>query len=368
MPYNQFMANAAGELAAQVTDTLQNDTAYSQTVSYSLSVSDRASGSVLCSDAPTLAFLPGYQAKQVSDPLAISVAGLPTYPANTKVTFRSTYSMISTPATGVTANDTIVKDQVFDNYLAYDDGTAEKSYYLNLFPTLDGRIAIEYHLNEPDTLRGLAIYFGKQLPYPTYKTFNMFVYSSLAGVNGALADAPIDSQEFQVPFYSDTQDHFWVYTFDNPLVLPAGTFYAGTQQPAASGDDSLYFGLDVNRVGSNHAYFRVLDVWEPSLISGAIMIRPILGRHVIGNGITSVTPAQPQWTVMPDPAKDVLQFQFEGDKQADYYITDVSGHTVLQGIIFNDKTIDISGLVPGLYLVNLMHNGVAGAPQKIIKL
>ncbi len=367
MPYNQFMANPGGEMAAQVTDSIQNDTSFAQSVNYSMSVTDEGSGNVLTSGSSSVS-LPGYQAEQVTQPFSVPLASLPSYPGGTKVVFQTEYYLQSTASTGPTVNDTIVKNQVFDNYLAYDDGSAEKSYYLNLFPTLDGRIAIEYHLNQPDTMRGMAIYFGRQIPYPVYKTFNIFVYSALAGVNGSPVDVTLDSEEFVVPFYADTQNHFWIYTFSQPLLLPAGTFYAGTQQPAASGDDSLYFGLDVNRVGSNHAYFRVLNVWQPSLISGAIMMRPLLGHYVASSGITDAPVSKKEWKVTPNPARDILQFEFDSDKDAVYRITDIQGKTLQSGTVSSGKTIDISRLVPGLYFVNIISSGVAGAPQKIIKL
>ncbi len=367
MPYNQFMANPAGELATHVADSIRNSGPSSQMVNYSFKVTDDNGGAVLSSGgSPSAVPFTGYQSRMVNSPL--SIPSFPVYPPDTRVVFNSTYSL-SAPFSGRTANDTIVKQQVFDNYLAYDDGTAEKSYFLVLSPTLDGRIAVEYHLNQPDTLRGMAIYFGRQAPVPNYMTFNIFVYSALAGINGAGADAVLDSQEFYVPAYTDSQNQFWIYTFDQPLVLPAGTFYAGTQQPAASGDDTLYFGLDVNRIGGNHAYYNVLHAWDPSLISGAIMMRPVLGRYVASTSIDEVSSAGPKWQAIPNPAQDVLNLQMgESQSSSLFRLTDMLGHTLLQGRAVNAQTIDISMLVPGMYLLNIITDGVAGAPQKILKL
>ncbi len=369
MPYNQFYANALGqgEIVSQVSDSIKNSSPAFQNVNYSFTVNDVTGGAVLSpAGTPGSALFSGYQSQQVTGPL--SVSAFPAYPLGSSVVFETQYSL-SAPFGGPSANDTIVKDQVFDNYLAYDDGTAEKSYFLVLSPTLSGRIAIEFHLNAADTLRGLAIYFGRQAPEPLYKNFDIFVWSALGNVNGASADVAIDSQEFYVPQYTDSQNHFWVYTLDNPLPLPAGTFYAGTRQDAASGDDTLYFGLDVNRIGSNHAYFNVLNTWQPSLISGAIMIRPILGQRVIGTSVSDVRLAQSKWQVTPNPATNTLQLEMETTGQEGVYrITDILGHCVLRGAAINNKVIDISSLAPGMYLVNIVSNGVAGAPQKIVKL
>ena len=123
-------------------------------------------------------------------------------------------------------NDTIVKQQVFDNYLAYDDGTAELSYYLNLFPTLPGKVSIEYHLNQPDTLRGIAIYFGRQVPMATNKLFSVAIYSALAGINSAPADNLLHQEDLFQPDYGQV-NQFWVYSLATPIALPAGNFLHG---------------------------------------------------------------------------------------------------------------------------------------------
>jgi len=81
-----------------------------------------------------------------------------------------------------------------------------------------------------------------------------------------------------------------------------------------------------------------------------------------------VTVTKQEWTVMPNPATDILRFEYEGNNDAAYRITDVRGNTVQQGSVLNRHTIDISRLIPGLYFVNLVNNGISGAPQKIIKL
>ena len=366
MPYNQFAFNPASEIAPHISDSIRNSGPSAQTVNYAYTVSDVNGGAVLSSNATGSLLFSGDETHQVVNSVSVT-GGYPVYLAGSRVVFETQYSLTA-PFSGPSANDTIVKDQVFDNYLAYDDGTAEKSYFLILSPTLDGRIAIEFHLNEPDTMRGMAIYFGRQAPEPTYKNFNIFVYSALEGVNGAGADVAIDSQEFYIPGYADSQNHFWEYIFDQPLVLPAGTFYAGTQQPAASGDDTLYFGLDVNRIGANHAYFNVLHFWEPSLISGAIMMRPLLGGHIIGTSVTDVRLNQPKWSITPNPATDRLQLEMDDARQSEYRITDIPGHNLLQGPAVSGKIIDISSLAPGMYLMNVVNNCVAGAPQKFIKL
>ena len=366
MPYTQFTTNPFGELASQVSDSIRNNSAPTQAVNYSMEVRDQGSSSSLSSGTLSPFFAGGYSTNEVTEPLSITT--FPGYPAGASVVFQTKYYLQTAGALGSVTNDTVVGNQVFDNYLAYDDGTAEKSYYLNLFSSLPGKIAIEYHLNHPDTLRGMAIYFGRQIPFSSAKLFVIYVYTALAGVNGAPYDVTIDSSDLLIPAYADSVNHFWYYTFNNPLLLPAGTFYAGTLQPLGGGSDSLYFGLDVNRIGANHAYFNVLGNWSPSLISGAIMMRPLLGRYVSGSGVKNVNSGGPKWEVFPNPAKDMLQFKFEGDDEAAYSITDIQGRELQKGTVATGNEIDISSLAPGMYFVNLANGSLPGTPQKIIKL
>lgn len=364
MPYSQFIAGHAWELASQVSDSIRNNDSVTQTVNYSYTVRDEGTGATLSSSGPTSLSLSPNQEKFVTAPLSISA--FPVYPLHKSVVFETKYFM-QTTAPGSLINDTVVRSQTFDNYLSYDDGTAEKSYYLNQLPSLPGKIAIEYHLNHTDTLRGMAIYFGRQIPFAFGKVFAIYIYSALAGINGSPKDIIIDSTDLLSPAYADSVNHFWYYTFAKPRLLPPGTFYAGTLQPVG-GSDSLYFGLDVNRIGGNHAYFNVFGNWTPSSISGAIMMRPLLGRYISGSSVDDVQFTKDDWQIFPNPAQNEIRLRYEGDNHPTFRITDLQGKVLLTGKAQNDQPIDISQLSPGMYFMNLMGNGVSATPQKIIKL
>ncbi|MES2703733.1 MAG: T9SS type A sorting domain-containing protein [Bacteroidota bacterium] len=368
MPYRHFIDNPAGERAANITDSIRNNYNSTQSVNSFFSAVGINTGVTLQSPVGAAASIPGGSTRAVSFPSYSATIPFSSVGYHDKVVFEHKVYFESVAAGEPHANDTIVKPQVFDNYLAYDDGSAEKSYYLNLFPTLPGKIAIEYHLNRPDTMRGMAIYFGRQVPFAVNKVFDINIYSALAGVNGAPADTLKYEQEMCYPGYTDTVNHFWIYKFDQPVPLPAGTFYAGTMQPAESGSDSLYFGLDVNRIGGNHAYYNVLAAWSPSLITGAIMMRPLLGQPITGTGVQSVTAQNEEWQVFPNPATNNLQFDYKGDWDAAYRVSDMQGRVVLHGIVTRGRSIDISLLTPGMYVVQLVSDEKVTIPKKIIKL
>ena len=62
----------------------------------------------------------------------------------------------NTNQTTVFDNDSIGYDQVFDNFYAYDDGTAEKAYALD---AIGGELAVRFPLAIADTLDGVLIHF-----------------------------------------------------------------------------------------------------------------------------------------------------------------------------------------------------------------
>jgi hypothetical protein len=367
LPYRQFVPNPASERAFQFVSSLRNNNTAPQPISIAYTASVVTLGTLLKPAVFSSTSIPALTTQQTTLATYNTFIPLSSSGYYGKVTFRNKFFIQSISSLDPPDNDTITKDQVFDNYLAYDDGSAEKSYYLSLYPTLPGRVAIEYHLNRPDTMRGLAIYFGRQVPFAFNKGFDIQVYSSLEGVFGASADNLLYTKEFCQPGYADTINNFWFYTFDDPLPLPAGTFFAGIFLPAESGSDSLYLGLDVNRIGGNHTYFKVLSSWTPSLISGAIMMRPLLGQPVIGSHIKDVTAAKQDWSLWPNPAKDNISITYEGDADAQYIITDIQGRKIQSGKADNKLSIDISALAPGMYFARLMSEEHIFATQKFLK-
>ena len=376
MPYSQFMANITGELAGNLSDSLVNDSSLAQNINHTFVIYDTTGGvnNTLFPAVSNNTLLPSFQTAQVTEPFTIAASAFPSYPANTTVTFERECYLRNTPFTGGTQNDTIALPQVFSNYLAYDDGSAEQAYYLllNTSEAIPGEIELEFHLNHPDTLRGLAIYFARQIPPAEYKEFFIRIYYSLINVNGYYTDSLLREQEYNYPGYIDTVNHFWNYKLDTPLVLPAGTFYAGTVQPAYSNSDSLYFGFDVNRVGGNHAYFRVEGAgaaWSPSLLSGSIMIRPILGSDITASEVRKVNQETNIGNIRPNPAHNRFSiYAAREDGYSAYEVTDMTGRMMLHGTTVNGKDIDIEPLANGIYFVHITSaDGRIKSIEKLIK-
>ena len=363
MPYHQYLVKENDERATELKTSLYNGYNAAQPVTYQLHAREESTNTDL--------FTGGISSISLSNGVQFEIT-LPAY-TNTVplvekykwVSFENTYYFDPVNALESKANDTIVQHQIFHNFFAYDDGTAEKSYFLNQFSTLPAKTAVEYHLNVADTLTGVAIYFGRQVPTGIYKYFTVGVYKEIAFGGGT--DNLVYQQELLQPGYLP-QGNMYVYKFDDPVPLSAGTFYIGTMQPALGGSDSLYLGVDANRIGGNHLYFNVNGYWESSAISGAIMIRPIVGP-IIPTKVPQVKAELRQWAVYPNPVEDILNFEvFNYNKPIRYTITTIDGSVVLKGGITETKAINISALIPGMYFVNLQGAGLDTTPKKIIKL
>jgi len=362
MPYRQFQGFATSELAPSHFFTVKNNYGFPQSINYGYSATEMVTGTNLFSSTTNSGILAPYQSQQYS---------FNTYNSNftaanihDRVEFQQKYFITTSSVTESKINDTIVCHQVFDNNLAYDDGTAEKSYFLNQFVTLPAKTAIEFKLNKKDTLQGVAIYFARQVPIAMNKFFSIAVYKNIAFNGGT--EQKIYQQDLLYPGY-DSINHFWIYRLDTPIVLDAGTFYVGTIQPTSTGSDSLYFGLDVNRIGGNHLYYNVMNTWESSSVSGALMIRPLLGQKVVGTNVSNPNIQNNDWTFFPNPSNGNIQFKLDYQTpEQQIRIVDVMGKEVWKHQGFLSEKIDVSTLPSGVYFVQLNNKNYTTATKKLV--
>ncbi|RYD56499.1 MAG: T9SS type A sorting domain-containing protein [Sphingobacteriales bacterium] len=360
MPYHQFMVNPSGELAPAHAASINNLSNSPASVQYDFTATELLTGTPLANETGgPISIAPRQEASLNYSTYANNIPNGGQYQ---RAVFENKYFIQARPGEPV-SNDTIVREQKFENYLAYDDGSAEKSYYLKLGATLPGKTAIEYRLNRKDTLLGVAIYFARQVPMAGYKDFSVAVYREL-GSNGA-PDVVAFQQNFLFPGYLNT-NHFYFYKFDSPVILDKGTFFMGTIQPASGVSDSLYFGLDANRITGNHAYFNVGGFWEPSAVSGAVMIRPVIG-WIIASDVPEVPKKEELWGLYPNPATDIVKLNYSFNHSCTYEITNTQGRVVQSGALGEDRAVNIQLLMPGVYYMHLKADGILASPQKLVK-
>lgn len=366
MPYRQYLSNASAERASKFKSVIKNNFNTAQNIAnYAYSAYTSPTLISLASDAGTNKNI----ASKASEDVEFNTySSSPSASYYDQMIFENKYYLQAPVGDANKENDTIIGQQIFDNYLAYDDGTAEMSYFLNLFPTLPGKIAIEQHLNQPDTLRGVAIYFGRQVPLASNKYFSVVVYQSIA-YGSSTVDKIIYEIENLQPSYRDTINHFWIYKFEKPIPMPKGTFYIGTTQAALSGSDSLYIGLDRNRLTGNHAYYNVLNVWTPSLVSGALMIRPLMGQEIVGSNINALNNfSKKPIAIWPNPVAEELHFALASHEDDVYFeIKNLLGQTMQNGNIGQQQEINVQQLPSGQYQIQFFSKNNIFDVQQFVK-
>ncbi len=348
MPYRHFVNHQATESSSQQLFQIGNLYNLPQTVSpnhLAFETSTLATQQTL--SLPTVGVAP----KSVLNQSATAYTINHTPPTTqSQVVIRNKYYIQSPGITDRRSNDTITRDVVFDNYFAYDDGTAEKSYFLYPAQNFPAKTALQFHTNVHDTVRGLMVFFAGQAPTALNKYFSIILYKQLAGAG--LTDSILRKEDlFQVK-YDTLHNGFVSYAFSSPVVVDPGTYYIGIMQPANFGSDSIYYGLDVNTNNNiDYLYYNVDGNWFASSTIGTIMMRPILGPPFTP---TSVEPTPLNTTstfihLYPNPSTQ--DFYVKSDQNiVSYKMSNLQGAIIATGKVENNRIQWPKDLPPGPYI------------------
>jgi len=246
-------------------------------------------------------------------------------------------------------NDSVTYLQRFYNYYAYDDGTAEASYFLN---SAGAKMAYQFTSIMPgaDTLRAVDMYFAQNIEDQSEDPFFLTVWSSLA------PETIVYQQKSELPVFEDSLNEFHTYLLDE-IITVSGTYYIGWVQPTST---RLNVGYDFNSNHSSKVFYNVSGTWLQSILKGTIMMRPLFGDSVIlPLSITEeerVTGIVNRYTVFPNPANGFIQIQMDNhDEQQDNFqviILDLFGRTVIS-LQNSSGQVNIQQLTDGIYFVKV---------------
>lgn len=267
----------------------------------------------------------------------------------------------STPNDTLLTNDTCSFYQRFEDYYAYNDGSAEAGYgvYSDLgFP----EIAVEYQTPFADTLKAIDIYFAQtQEVVEENVKFRLAVWRDL---DNPFNPDPLFPDEYDFPMYiaqddmpayeviyGGREDGFVRYYLPEHVEVN-GTFFIGIIN--ATDGERIPIGIDLKRDFSQKTYYR-LNVFQgafsQSSIDGALMIRPVfklakdpLNVSVKENNITEVK-------MYPNPSEGILRFNFEAHHQYQIQIFNQQGVLMLNETLTQE--LNLSSFVKGLYFVSL---------------
>ena len=165
-------------------------------------------------------------------------------------------------------NDTLSYIQQFNSSFAYDDGVAESAYGIN---TSGAKLAYQFKLNRPDTLRAIEMYFPQMLDSVNHIPFYLTVWNNNAGQPGSI----LHQQEV---YPNHTENGEFHYYYLDSLFQIIGAFYVGWEQTT---NDLLNIGLDKNKLANQFMFYNIGSGWTNSSYPGSWMIRPIVSMDEI---------------------------------------------------------------------------------------
>lgn len=258
------------------------------------------------------------------------------------------------------ANDTMTRIQIFRDYFAYDDGTAERAYGLRGRGTSGGIMAVRFESFIPDQLGGIEIYFTQLMD-----SLNLGYYYSLKvwdDDNGEPGNLIYNEDiDFRVT-YSEELNKYKRIKFEYPVPVN-GIFYVGIHQYNTY---MLNIGLDVNNPASGNLIYTTGNEWKTSLAPGSLMVRPFVKRYYSGSEDVKIV--NQSVSVYPNPASEYLYFNFPGsfiEEKINIQIFNISGQRVVSEVN-NNGGIYIGHLPEGIYIVTFQSEQFSYPSEKII--
>ena len=260
-------------------------------------------------------------------------------------------NVIATSLSDNKENDTLYHVQNFYNHFSYDDGTAEQAYGINI----DGaKLAYEFKLNRPDTLRAVQMYFPQMLSSVSNIPFELTIWNDNNGQPG-------DTLYTQTVIPVHTENgKYHSYYIDQPFRI-VGTFYVGWEQIT---DDLLNIGLDKNNESNSYMFFNVGSSWNNSSFPGSWMIRPVLSRNQI---ISSVAEIKTSFKIYPNPSSEIIIIESQNDR-SQISIFNMQGVLVKQQMTSDVITkVNVSDLSSSVYFVEVANENGKQYQKIIVK-
>lgn len=272
----------------------------------------------------------------------------------------------------IKSDDTLKFNQVFSDFYAYDDGTAEASYFINGTTPID--LAEGFTLNNPDTLRGLELYFNYMFVNPANYNMILAVWDNTGpgGTPGHLIYENPDS-DVSAPRTSDTLNGFTFYPYSSPLITTAGeTIYVGWIQ---TNGDSLNIGFDLNTNSQNQIYYNVNTYpggWQTCTYPGSLMMRPVFGHSNAHSFVKQQQDSSEAYSsyesirIYPNPANDMVNFSAPMPPNTTLKIYTADGREYVNNSDFYGNSINTSALPAGFYILEVTPQGGQTFYQKLL--
>jgi hypothetical protein len=364
MTMKQFLAGGSAALASNIPIYARNNSnsTSQKNVTFGYIIVDKETGNILKSNIDSAGEnVNALQHKDLILPNKLNPSDI----TGTKPTLLVNTIVQNTPDQ-FRQNDTATHAQRFDDYLAYDDGTAEGGY--GFIGANIGKVAVRFTLNTPDTLYGIAVHFNQGDEYVGGKYVNLGVWNSLTPVGQPEKDEPVERITYVKPTY-DRINGFTYYEFEKPVAV-TNEFYIGWLQ-----NQSFYLNVGFDRnydelqgTKSDNLFLSTTGKWQKSERPGIPMIRPYIGSKPVF--VSTQEANKPQNAILdvniyPNPNNG--NFTIDLSKTGNYQISvyDIAGKPVMQTLHTQENTtLSLSGIKAGMYLVKIVETN---SGQSIVK-
>jgi len=258
-------------------------------------------------------------------------------------------------------NDTVIRNQVFHDYYAYDDGTAEFGYGISGEGTSNAALAYQFKTYREDTLRAVRMYFNRTLEHVSQNYFLLAVWDQDTELNrpGEL----IYAMQGYKPEYNDELNEFITYAFDTTIIV-SNIFYVGWIQTTT---DLLNVGFDRNTNSKSKIFYNLGQEWFNTSFEGSLMIRPVLGK-TLKWPVSSIQFSEKNIRIYPNPASDYFLIELPSSLENQPSMVSIYN---LQGILvfqeqYRNQMVSVDNLLPGLYLFRMDFDGMKPVVAKLL--
>jgi hypothetical protein len=355
MPYDHFTINQASQMQDKVYFRISS--VYNEGLNIETTARDSFNGSQIYYENETAANnLLAYSSKE----RFLNIYTIPALPGNDPIVINRSVSIKEggTLENENKENDKLLSKQIFHDYYAYDDGTAERGFGFdqNTNPTnIEGQIAYGFDIAKKDTLYAISTFFNQAVFDVSGRRFTYRIWKALGGVNGAANDDLIYESELELPVYSSQNGMrtFHSHYLDTTLVVEPGRYYIGWWQQSIY---NLNVGWDMNFGNTRdpdkpnfNLYYKAIGDWtNQGLPNGTLMMRPHLGSQRDMNASIHTPKSENKINVFPNPTSSVVSF---GKKYELAQLINLSGQVILEAS--EADYMNVSAVISGIYYVKL---------------
>lgn len=249
-------------------------------------------------------------------------------------------------AAGFRSNDTVRGTLTLNNYLALDDGSAERAYAVQ--NVVGGRVAQKFKvggLGGSDTLKGMYFNFVDAGEAYT-STFRMAVWAPADSGDGP-GNILYMSDSLYRPFTGYYRGDMMPYELDSSVSLNAyAEIWLGY---ICTSSNPMYLGLDQQRTlpSGMPRYYGDGFNWYQSLEPGVAMMRPYFRYSPTDMAVEELAE---DFKVYPNPSSGSLSIE---SPSAHYVLRTLTGATVAAGHVEGYNNLELHHLDAGLYILSL---------------